>query len=326
MTALPGGRGRIPGRVDLVFEPALRVLRRDDVLAAAVDVDPVASVEATLLLHARGATPLPDEAYLPWHTASGAFALQPRAARRGVGRPAGREPARRVVEARVDHLEAHGRPVAPHRAGRGPQGDQLEPRQPVARGSPRDGLSRLESITLRPTAGAGVGRPAGRGPQGDQLEPRQPVARAAPRAGLDVPVRPGHRPPDRDAVRGRTGTSSPRAGSPRDGLSRLELITLRPTAGAVWGDRPAVGLKVINSSLDNPSRGLPRAQGWTFRRPGQHRGFGGRCPGSNRNVQPARQPARRVVEARVHHRGPWRLSCRTPRRPCSKGVTKSHRL
>jgi len=37
-------------------EPALRVLRRDDVLAAAVDVDPVARVEATLLLHARGAT------------------------------------------------------------------------------------------------------------------------------------------------------------------------------------------------------------------------------------------------------------------------------
>lgn len=34
--------------------------------------------------------------------------------------------------------------------------------------------------------------------------------------------------------------------------------------GAVWGDRPAVGLKVINSSLDNPSRGLPRAAGWTF--------------------------------------------------------------
>ena len=95
-------------------EPALRVLRHDDVLAAAEDVDPVASVEATLLLHARGATTLPDEAYLPWHTASGAFA---------------------------------------------------------------------RSLAL---------------------------------------------------------------------------------PGAVWGDRPAVGLKVINSSLDNPSRGLPRAQGWTF--------------------------------------------------------------
>lgn len=95
-------------------EPALRVLRRDDVLAAAVDVDPVASVEATLLAHARGATTLPDEAYLPWYTASGAFA---------------------------------------------------------------------RSLAL---------------------------------------------------------------------------------PGAVWGDRPAVGLKVINSSLDNPARGLPRAQGWTF--------------------------------------------------------------
>jgi ornithine cyclodeaminase/alanine dehydrogenase-like protein (mu-crystallin family) len=95
-------------------EPALRVLRRDDVLAAAADVDPVASVEATLLAHARGATTLPDEAYLPWHTASGASA---------------------------------------------------------------------RSLAL---------------------------------------------------------------------------------PGAVWGDRPAVGLKVINSSLDNPSRGLPRAQGWTF--------------------------------------------------------------
>ncbi|MEJ2861806.1 ornithine cyclodeaminase [Actinomycetospora flava] len=96
-------------------EPALRVLRRDDVLAAAADVDPVASVQATLLAHARGATTLPDEAYLPWHTpSSGAFA---------------------------------------------------------------------RSLAL---------------------------------------------------------------------------------PGAVWSDRPAVGLKVINSSLDNPGRGLPRAQGWTF--------------------------------------------------------------
>ncbi|MDD7939956.1 ornithine cyclodeaminase [Actinomycetospora lutea] len=96
-------------------EPALRVLRRDDVLAASAAVDPVASVQATLLAHARGATTLPDEAYLPWHTpSSGVFA---------------------------------------------------------------------RSLAL---------------------------------------------------------------------------------PGAVWGDRPAVGLKVINSSLDNPSRGMPRAQGWTF--------------------------------------------------------------
>lgn len=30
---------------------------------------------------------------------------------------------------------------------------------------------------------------------------------------------------------------------------------------ALWGDEPAIGLKVINSSLANPGRGLPRAQG-----------------------------------------------------------------
>ena len=34
--------------------------------------------------------------------------------------------------------------------------------------------------------------------------------------------------------------------------------------GAVWGERPAIGLKVINSSLENPDRGLPRAEGLTF--------------------------------------------------------------
>ena len=34
--------------------------------------------------------------------------------------------------------------------------------------------------------------------------------------------------------------------------------------GAVWTDRPAIGLKVINSSLENPARGLPRAQGLTL--------------------------------------------------------------
>jgi ornithine cyclodeaminase/alanine dehydrogenase-like protein (mu-crystallin family) len=34
--------------------------------------------------------------------------------------------------------------------------------------------------------------------------------------------------------------------------------------GAVWGERPAIGLKVINSSLENPGRGLPRAQGLTL--------------------------------------------------------------
>lgn len=95
-------------------EPPLRVLTHDDVVAAAAGVDAVGVVRDTLLAHARGATTLPAEAYLPWHTASGA------------------------------------------------------------------------------------------------------VARS-----LALP-------------------------------------------GAVWSGRPAVGLKMINSSLDNPARGLPRAQGWTF--------------------------------------------------------------
>lgn len=55
-------------------EPALRVLSRADVVAAARGVDPVAVVRDTLALHAAGDTTLPDEAYLPWHTESGAFA------------------------------------------------------------------------------------------------------------------------------------------------------------------------------------------------------------------------------------------------------------
>jgi ornithine cyclodeaminase len=33
--------------------------------------------------------------------------------------------------------------------------------------------------------------------------------------------------------------------------------------GALWGARPALGVKLINSSLANPGRGLPRAQGLT---------------------------------------------------------------
>jgi N-[(2S)-2-amino-2-carboxyethyl]-L-glutamate dehydrogenase len=33
---------------------------------------------------------------------------------------------------------------------------------------------------------------------------------------------------------------------------------------AVWGERAVLGLKLINSSLDNPGRGLPRAQGLTM--------------------------------------------------------------
>ncbi|HEX8305253.1 MAG TPA: hypothetical protein VF612_10275 [Jatrophihabitans sp.] len=95
-------------------EPALLLLRQDDIRAAAAGLDAVEVVRQTLLLHAAGRTTLPAEAYLPWHTATGAFA---------------------------------------------------------------------RSLAL---------------------------------------------------------------------------------PGAVWGDRPAVGLKLINSCLDNPARGLPRAQGWTF--------------------------------------------------------------
>jgi ornithine cyclodeaminase len=34
--------------------------------------------------------------------------------------------------------------------------------------------------------------------------------------------------------------------------------------GALWGPAPAIGVKVINSALSNPDRGLPRAQGLTM--------------------------------------------------------------
>jgi ornithine cyclodeaminase/alanine dehydrogenase-like protein (mu-crystallin family) len=34
--------------------------------------------------------------------------------------------------------------------------------------------------------------------------------------------------------------------------------------GALWGDRPVLGIKVINSSLANPHRALPRAEGLTM--------------------------------------------------------------
>ena len=98
----------------MIEEPPLRILSHDEVLRAAAGIDPVAVVRDALVLHAKGATTLPDEAYLPWHTERGAFA---------------------------------------------------------------------RSLAL---------------------------------------------------------------------------------PGAVWGDRPAVGLKMINSSLENPDRGLPRAQGLTF--------------------------------------------------------------
>ena len=55
-------------------EPALHVLTADDVSAVLGGLDPVAVVRDTLAAHARGETTLPDEAYLPWHTDSGAFA------------------------------------------------------------------------------------------------------------------------------------------------------------------------------------------------------------------------------------------------------------
>lgn len=59
---------------DTTPEPPLRVLTHDDVAVALAKVDPVAVVRDTLAAHARGDTTLPDEAYLPWHTESGAFA------------------------------------------------------------------------------------------------------------------------------------------------------------------------------------------------------------------------------------------------------------
>jgi N-[(2S)-2-amino-2-carboxyethyl]-L-glutamate dehydrogenase len=55
-------------------EPDLHVLTADDVAAVLGGLDPVAVVRDTLAAHARGDTTLPDEAYLPWHTRSGAFA------------------------------------------------------------------------------------------------------------------------------------------------------------------------------------------------------------------------------------------------------------
>lgn len=58
----------------MINEPPLRVLGHDEVCRVAAEIDPVAVVRDALVLHARGATTLPDEAYLPWHTDSGAFA------------------------------------------------------------------------------------------------------------------------------------------------------------------------------------------------------------------------------------------------------------
>lgn len=46
----------------------------------------------------------------------------------------------------------------------------------------------------------------------------------------------------------------------RDGATARSLAL----PGALWGARPAIGLKVINSSLANPARGLPRAEGLTM--------------------------------------------------------------
>lgn len=58
----------------MTTEPPLRVLSTADVADALDRVDPVAVVRDTLMLHSRGETTLPDEAYLPWHTEDGAFA------------------------------------------------------------------------------------------------------------------------------------------------------------------------------------------------------------------------------------------------------------
>jgi ornithine cyclodeaminase/alanine dehydrogenase-like protein (mu-crystallin family) len=52
----------------------IRYLTRVDVIRAAAEVDPVTVVWDALLLHAEGRTTLPDEAYLGWETANGAFA------------------------------------------------------------------------------------------------------------------------------------------------------------------------------------------------------------------------------------------------------------
>ena len=52
----------------------MRYLARADVIRAAGTVDAVAAVRAALRLHAEKATTLPDEAYLAWTTATGAFA------------------------------------------------------------------------------------------------------------------------------------------------------------------------------------------------------------------------------------------------------------
>jgi ornithine cyclodeaminase len=52
----------------------MRYLARADVIEAAARVDAVQVVREALLLHAAGDTTLPAEAYLPWHTADGAFA------------------------------------------------------------------------------------------------------------------------------------------------------------------------------------------------------------------------------------------------------------
>ncbi len=52
----------------------IRYLTRADVVRAAGELDPVALVRDTLILHADGYTTLPEEAYLAWQTSNGAFA------------------------------------------------------------------------------------------------------------------------------------------------------------------------------------------------------------------------------------------------------------
>jgi N-[(2S)-2-amino-2-carboxyethyl]-L-glutamate dehydrogenase len=53
---------------------SLRYLSRTDVVLAASEIDAVEVVREALLLHDKGDTTLPAEAYLPWHSSDGSFA------------------------------------------------------------------------------------------------------------------------------------------------------------------------------------------------------------------------------------------------------------
>jgi 2,3-diaminopropionate biosynthesis protein SbnA len=55
----------------LMLDDALLYLNSDDVILACEEIDPVAAVREALVLHADGATYLPNEAYLGWQPAGG---------------------------------------------------------------------------------------------------------------------------------------------------------------------------------------------------------------------------------------------------------------